>query len=60
MENIKELRMQTGMNQAQFASYFNIPKRTYQNWELGTRNCPQYLIDLMQYKLNNEKEKGNL
>jgi transcriptional regulator with XRE-family HTH domain len=47
----KELREQSGMTRTQFAKYFNISYRTIQNWELGLRECPQYLLDLMEYKL---------
>jgi DNA-binding transcriptional regulator YiaG len=52
---IKELRTASKLSRHQFAEYFNIPYRTLQNWELGTRECPQYLLDLMEYKLRNEK-----
>lgn len=51
----KELREKSGMSRKQFAEYFNIPYRTVQNWELGLRVCPEYLLDLMQYKLEKEK-----
>ena len=60
MMNFKELRQASGMSQTKFAEYFKIPRRTVQNWELGTNKCPEYLMELMEYKLNNEKEKGNL
>lgn len=53
--DIKELRLRTGMNRKDFAEYLSIPYRTLQNWELGTRECPQYLLDLMEYKLRNER-----
>lgn len=57
---IKELREQTGMNKVQFATYFNIPYRTLQGWESGTetssRSCPDYLLELMQYKLEKENK----
>lgn len=46
------------MNMKQFSEYFNIPYRTVQNWKIGDRKCPPYLVDLMQYKI--EKEKGNI
>ena len=61
--NFKKLRESSGMNMTQFAKYFNIPYRTVQNWELydkGSkegRKCPEYLMELMQYKLDNEKHK---
>lgn len=51
----KELRTQSGMTQKAFSEYFGIPKRTIENWERGENKCPQYLMDLMAYKLNNEK-----
>jgi DNA-binding transcriptional regulator YiaG len=51
---IKKLRTASGMTQQQFSDYFNIPKRTIENWEGGQRKCPEYLLDLMEYKLSNE------
>lgn len=53
---IKELRTRTGMTQKQFADYFHIPLRTIQHWEGGTRQCPTYLLELIEYKI--DKEKG--
>ena len=50
----KDLRQLSGMTQKQFADYFGIPKRTIENWEAGVNQCPQYLLDLMQYKLEKE------
>lgn len=50
----KDLRQASGMNKTEFATYFNIPYRTVQNWELGTRKCPEYMLDLMKYKLEKE------
>ena len=51
----KDLRTSSGMTQKVFAEYFNIPKRTVENWEGGQRKCPEYLLSLMEYKLINEK-----
>lgn len=51
---INELREQSGMSRPRFAQYFGIPYRTIQDWELGNRKCPEYLLDLMKYKLVNE------
>jgi DNA-binding transcriptional regulator YiaG len=51
---IKELRIQSGMNIKQFSEYFGIPYRTIQNWESGQRNCPEYLLSLIEYKLKKE------
>lgn len=52
---LKELRESCGMSRPQFAEYFGIPYRTVQNWELGLRECNDYLLNLMQYKIENEK-----
>ncbi len=54
----KELRQQSGMNQKQFGEYFDIPYRTIQNWEEGQRQCPEYLLKLMQYKLQKESRNS--
>ena len=47
----KELREQSGMTRKQFVEHFGIPYRTIQDWELGNRKCPEYLLRLMEYKL---------
>lgn len=51
----KELRELSQMNMKQFAEYFNIPYRTVQDWEYGKRQCNDYIIELMKYKLENER-----
>lgn len=51
---IKELRTLSKITQQEFADYFGIPKRSIENWEGGQRQCPQYLLDLIEYKLRNE------
>ena len=52
--NIRELRKLLGWTQKQFAEYFNIPKRTIESWESGTRNPPEYVYELIVYKLQKE------
>lgn len=51
---VKELREKSGMSRNDFAEYFGVPYRTLQNWEIGQRECPTYLLALMQYKLSKE------
>ena len=53
---IKELRAAAGMTQKAFSEYFGIPHRTIQNWEGGQNVCPTYLLELIEYKLKNEKK----
>ena len=50
-----ELRERTGMTRREFCDYFGIPYRTLQDWELGNRKMPDYLLRLMIYKINVEK-----
>ena len=46
-----ELRESTGMTRKEFCEYFEIPYRTVQDWELGNRKMPDYLLRLMEYKI---------
>ena len=50
----KELRDASGRTQQKFAEYFGIPKRTVENWSGSVNKCPEYLLDLMSYKLEKE------
>lgn len=59
-EVLIELRESTGMNRREFAEYFTIPYRTVQEWELGNRRMPEYLLRLMQYKIQAESKKAEL
>ena len=52
--NVKELRQAAKMTQKTFAEYFNIPKRTIEQWEGNQRECKEYIIELMKYKLEKE------
>ena len=54
-DGLIELRVSTGMNRKQFCEYFQIPYRTMTDWELGNRTMPDYLLRLMEYKVNIEK-----
>ena len=53
---VKELRTKSGMTQKAFAEYFGIPKRTIEDWETEKRKCSDYLLNLMQYKLEKENK----
>lgn len=52
---IKEMRTKSGMTQKAFSEYLNIPKRTIENWESGRRKTPDYVIELIEYKLIHER-----
>lgn len=50
---VKALRLTAGMTQREFCDYFEIPKRTLQDWE-SKRTCSIYLLKLIEYKLTHE------
>ncbi len=45
--NIKDIRKKLNYTQKQFANYFGIPTRTYQHWEDGDRQPPEYVLKLI-------------
>ena len=53
----KMIREESGMNRK---DWLGIPYRTMQEWELGRRAMPQYVLDLISYKVKNEKKQGNI
>ena len=56
--DFKTLRTNSGMSLTDFGKMFNIPYRTLQHWEQGTRKCPPYVLELIKYRLDNEKGRG--
>lgn len=54
MNTIFELRCAAGMTQKAFSEYFGIPKRTIEQWEGNQRECKDYIIELIKYKLEKE------
>lgn len=48
---IREMRRQLGVTQSEFASRYNIPFRTVQNWENGVRQPPAYLLELLENQI---------
>ncbi len=54
----KAIRTKTGMNRKDFADWLGIPYRTMQEWELGRRVMPDYVLRLVAYKVANEMGKG--
>lgn len=49
--SIKEARQAAGLSQAEMSKLFEIPKRTIENWETGTRKPPSYVEKLIIEKL---------
>ena len=52
--DIREMRSKLGITQGEFAARYNIPFRTIQNWETGSRKPPEYIIDLLERKVKED------
>lgn len=53
-EKIKAIRAATGLSQAKFATALGIPVRTLQKWEIGGSKCPEYVVDLIDFRVKND------
>lgn len=51
---IKYLRLMTGMKREDFAKYLHIPLNTVRDWEQGKRKMPEYVYELIEYKVTRE------
>lgn len=51
---VKTLRDLTGMKREDFANYLHIPIGTVRDWEQGKRKMPDYVYELIEYKVSNE------
>lgn len=51
MNKLQEARKAAGLSQAEMAKLLDIPKRTIENWEAGTRKPPVYVEKLIIEKL---------
>lgn len=58
MRTVREARVYAGLTQAKMSELLGIPKRTIENWETGSRKCPEWVERLVVEKLEsiaNEK-----
>lgn len=57
---IKEIRALTGLSQVRFAERYRIPRRTVENWESGVTAPPEYVLELLEFKILTElhEQKG--
>lgn len=56
MQTIREIRASTGLSRSEFCDALNIPKRTLEKWELGERSCPEYVMELIAYKVQHDPQ----
>ena len=50
-----KLKENVGMSWKKLSDYYGIPYRTVQDWYMGKRRMPEYLLRLMVYKAEIEK-----
>lgn len=51
---IKEIRNLTSLTQEQFSKQYNIPLPTLKHWERGDRECPNYVLELLEFKVKED------
>lgn len=56
----KVIRQKSGMNRTDFSVWLGVPYRTMQEWELGRRAMPEYVLRLIAYKVMNELREGRI
>jgi putative transcriptional regulator len=51
---IKEIRNLTGLSQSKFCEKYHIPLPTLRHWERGDRECPEYVLELLEFKVRKD------
>lgn len=59
MRTVREARVYAGLTQAKMSELLGIPKRTIENWEAGSRKCPEWAERLVVEKLESIAERGD-
>lgn len=52
--DIREMRIQLGDTQSEFAERYRIPFRTVQNWESGVRKPPEYVLKMLSDRIRDD------
>lgn len=56
---IKEIRALTGLSQPKFCQKYHIPLNTFVRWEQGKREPPDYLVELLEFKVREDMGMEN-
>lgn len=59
-EELIKLKEESGLGWKKFAESYGIPYRTVQDWYMGKRRMPEYLLRLMIYKAEIEKSQHGI
>lgn len=57
---IKEIRQLTNMTQQKFCEKYGIPLVTLRKWEQGHRSPPDYLVELLEFKVREDLKMDNI
>jgi putative transcriptional regulator len=52
---IKKIRKLTGLSQSKFCEKYHIPPPTLRHWERGDRECPEYVLEMLEFKVRKDK-----
>lgn len=55
--DITRIRELTGLSQVKFCEKYHIPLNTFARWEQGKREPPDYLVELLEFRVKNDTEK---
>lgn len=53
---IKEIRQLTNLSQPKFCEKYGIPLQTLRKWEQGRRSLPDYVVELLEFKVKSDVE----
>lgn len=51
---VREIRVLTGLSQVKFCEKYRIPLNTFSRWEQGKREPPDYVIELLEFKVKDD------
>lgn len=57
---IQEIRALTSLSQPQFSERYHIPLPTLRKWEQGKREPPDYLVELLEFKVREDMGMENI
>lgn len=58
MIDIKTIRLKTGLSQQEFGERYNIPVASIRDWEQGRRKCPEYVTELLDFRVEFDIKEG--
>lgn len=56
-KRIKAIRQMTGLTREAFYEKYHIPAETISAWERGKRECPLYVVELLEFRVRSDYEQ---